>query len=42
MLTKVNYGPKTKKAPDPCICILDPPQDSILQSQLPISHRPPS
>ena len=42
MVTKVNYGPKTKKALDPCICILDPLQDSVLQSQLPISHQPPS
>ena len=44
MVTKVNYGSKTKNAPDPhpCIRILDPLQDSVLQSQLPISHRPPS
>ena len=42
MVTKVNYSPKTKKAPNPCICILDPLQDFVLQSQAPISHRPPS
>ena len=42
MVTKVNYGSKAKNAPNPCIWILDPLQDSILQSRLPISHRPPS
>ncbi|KAM4107638.1 hypothetical protein ACB094_04G161000 [Castanea mollissima] len=42
MVTKVNYGPKTKKALDPCIWILDPLQDSVLQSQPPVSHQPPS
>ena len=36
--------PKTKEddEDDPCICILDPFQDFVLQSQPPISHRPPS
>ena len=36
--------PKTKEddEDDPCICILDPLQDFVLQSQLLISHRPPS
>ena len=42
MVTKVNYDSKTKNAPDHCIWILDPLQDSILQSWLPINHRPPS
>ena len=27
---------------DPCICILDPLPDFVLQSQAPISHLPPS
>ena len=37
MVTRVNYGPKSKNTPNSCIWILDPLQDSILTA-----HQPPA